>query len=145
MYKLLFIIIFILTSCHTNSINDETIFLTKDPEIIAELKQKETQCLQNNYESCTDIGAELVAGQDVKQNSIKGLAYLDKACNSNYWQDTAACYSIARAYEYGIGIKKNEAKADQYYYLFCEKAIPKTNNEKYYRKLPECKKYFLTK
>lgn len=110
MHKLLLLPIFVLTNCHRPSDNDEIVFLTKNPEKITELKQKEAQCLQDNYVSCTNIGIALVHGIDVKQNSIKGIAYLDKTCNSDYRQNTVACNFLAHTYRYGTWVKKTKAR-----------------------------------
>lgn len=65
---------------------------------------------------CFYVGEQYVDGKGVRQDFIKAILYLEKAC-TNF---ALACSRLGFLYEFGKGVKQNESVAKKYYGKACD-------------------------
>lgn len=90
------------------------------PNLIDEIKVEKIDdieilgnaCDDNNYASCSKLGAKYFIGQGTKQDFKKALELFTKACDNGY---LGSCCANAYMYQNGFGVKKDDDKAEKLY------------------------------
>lgn len=116
-------IMILLTFCAINSLVFAEDSIESKKKI--DMPKLEKECEAKKYESCFNLGAHYMQSAFFSDNETeeskvqkrsKGIEYYTKACNGNYMK---ACWSLAAAYELGIGVEQDKKKAIELYTKAC--------------------------
>lgn len=88
---------------------DEGACLVKEyaQEQLLLIKQLQSECNSNNFESCTIIGLKYFNGDGIKTNKPKAITLFTKACDNDFKE---ACTNLGMLYYHGNGVKKDKDK-----------------------------------
>ena len=87
-------------------------------EVNVVIQKLQSECEQNNTESCINLGALYERGEEgVKQDYKKANELFSKSCDLGFG---SGCYDLGILYTNGQGVKQDKSMAKEYFGKACD-------------------------